>query len=60
MRPILFRIYRSEKDDFDRGDGDMIEAIVRAREACGGFCRNFDRRVAARGWSDGEVSGGVV
>ena len=35
MRPILFRIYRSEKDDFDRGDGDMIEAILRAREACG-------------------------
>ena len=35
MRPILFRIYRSEKDDFVKGDGDMIEAILRAREACG-------------------------
>ena len=35
MRPILFRLCRLEKDDFDRGGGDRIGAILMAREARG-------------------------
>ena len=35
MRPILFQLCRSEKDDSDRGDSDRIGAILVAREARG-------------------------
>ena len=35
MRPILFRLCRSEKDDSDRGGDDRIRAILMAREAHG-------------------------
>ena len=35
MRPILLRLCRSEKDDSDDGSGELIEAILMAREACG-------------------------
>ena len=58
MRPILFQLCRSEKDDSDSGDSDRIEETV--REVCGRFCYKFDQRVVARGWSDEEVSDDVV
>ena len=35
MRQILFRRCRSEKEYSDDGSGEMIGAILKAREACG-------------------------
>ena len=60
MKPFLFRRCRSEKDDSDGVDGNKIRATLVTREARGIICRNFDRRVAGRGWSNVDVSGGYV
>ena len=63
VEPFAVRILRgcgagvSSENKDEWGVSDRIGAILVAR---GWFCWNFDRRVAARGWSDGEVSGGVV
>ena len=35
MRPISLRFCRSEKDDSDDGRGELIGAILKAREARG-------------------------
>ena len=42
MRPILFRRHRSEQENFDDGGGEVIGAVLKARE----------RRVGARAVSD--------
>ena len=60
MKPIPFQRYRSQKDNFDGGGGNKIGATLVVREAHGRFCRNFDRRMVVRGWSDEDVSGNVV
>ena len=59
-RPILFRVCRSEKDDFDSGSDDKIRVILMVHEAHGRFCRNFDQHLEVRGWSNEEVSDGIV
>ena len=60
MIPILFQRCRSKKDDFDGLGSNKIGATLVACEARGIICRNFDRRVAARGWSNVDVSGDYV
>ena len=60
MKPILFRRCRSEKDDSDGVDGNKIKATLMAHEGRGIICRNFDRHVAARGWSNVDVFGSYV
>ena len=52
MKQILFRRCRSEKEDSDGVGGNKIGATLVAREARGIICQNFDRRMAARGWSN--------
>ena len=42
MKPILFQICRSEKDDSDGVSGNKIGATLGARETRGIICRNFD------------------
>ena len=51
---------RSDKDNSYGVGGNKIGDALVAREARGILCRNFDRHVMARGWSDVDVSGGYV
>ena len=60
MKPILFQRCRSEKEDSDGVGGNKIGATLMAREARGIICQNFDLRMAARGWSNVDVSGDYV
>ena len=60
IKPILFRKCRSEKDDSDDVDGNKSGATLVARETRGIICRNFDRHMAMRGWSDVDVSSDYV
>ena len=60
MRRILFQRCRSEKEYSDDGGGEMIGAILKAREARVANYRIFDRRVAAHGRSDDDDSDDVV
>ena len=60
MKPILFQRCRSEKEDSDGVGGNKIGATLMAREVRGIICRNFDLCMAARGWSNVDVSGDYV
>ena len=41
IRPILFRRRRSEQVDSDDGGGELIGAVLKAREARGNFAESL-------------------